>query len=60
MAAAQNNGPGASNSRPAKGLLTKRATDFISLCARYATLDAAIASAAVLMAAEFIRSVVTS
>lgn len=57
MDARQNNGPGAANYRPAKGL-TKTATDFIATCARYASSDAAAICAAALMAAEIVRLVV--
>jgi hypothetical protein len=57
MTAAQNNGPGAANYRPAKERL-KYATDFIASCARYARWDAAVICAAALMAAEFVRRVV--
>ena len=58
MAAAQNDGQTATNRLPAKAL-TKHATDFIATCARYATLDVATACTATLMAAEFIRRVVS-
>ena len=54
----KDNGLTAGNSQPAKAL-TKHATDFIALCARLASLDAAIVCAGVLMAAELIRRVVS-
>ena len=53
------NGLTAGNSQPVKAL-TKHATDFIALCARLASLDAAVTCAAVLIAAELIRRVVAS
>ena len=58
MTAAKSNGQTATNRLPAKAL-TKYATDFIATCARYASLDVAVICAAVLMAAELIRRVVS-
>lgn len=53
----KDNGLTAGNSQPAKAL-TKHATDFIALCARLASLDAAVICAAALVAAELVRQVV--